>query len=386
MREYNDKFTLDGRIKPAPGVTARKVEAADRLLGRAMNGDKIANGQFQEAMTSSDLQFNVAHLVTTELIPQFDEAERLNWNTLAGVREVPDFSPIRLQSILSGDWENIDGPGIRAGGGAVRIPEGAPYPAVVTNKGQEATHTGMHKNGFKFKFTWEAAVADTVGFFSNLPQDLLTVALDTENAEVYDALINGVTDNADMEAYTLPDGTVVPAHAQLTPESAVAAVMQLQERTVNGRNVGASSNGYNLVVPIGTKARFEYLVAQLGRRITVIDGNITYAPFDWPQLGSIEILEFPGVAAGEWYMLPKVGGLRRPVLEMLRLRGHTAPELRVKADGGQIVGGASSVTPFDAYSSFDADTVDYRFRYPVGAVLWDDSFVLHSEGTAPVTP
>ena len=62
-------------------------------------------------------------------------------------------------------------------------------------------HTGMHKNGFRFAFTWEAAVNDTVGFFSNLPSDLLTVALDTENAEVFDALFTGVTANADMDAY-----------------------------------------------------------------------------------------------------------------------------------------------------------------------------------------
>ena len=104
MTEYKDKFTLDGRLKPTLGVTAKKVEAADRLLGAALRGDKIADGQFREALTTSDLQFNVAHLVTTQFLPQFDEADRSNWNTIAGVREVPDFSPVRLQSILAGNW------------------------------------------------------------------------------------------------------------------------------------------------------------------------------------------------------------------------------------------------------------------------------------------
>lgn len=378
MTEYKDKFTLDGRLKPTLGVTRAKVEAADRLLGAALRGDKIADGQFREALTTSDLQFNVAHLITTEFLPQFDEAERTNWNSIAGVREVPDFSPVRLQSILSGNWENISGPGIREGGGAVRVPEGAPYPMVVTNSGQEAMHTGMHKNGFRFAYTWEASIGDTIGFFQNLPTDLLTVALDTENAEVFDALFQGVTSNADMEAYTLPDDTEVPAHSTLTPEAVVAAIMQLQEREVNGRKVGGSSNGYNVLVPVGEKARLEFAIAQRARRIEVVDGLVTYMPFEWPQLGQIEIIEVEGVTGTEWYVLPKVGGLRRPVLELLRLRGYTSPELRVNNATGTYVGGGV-VGPFEG--SFTNDTIDYRFRYPTGSVLWDDTYVLHSNGT-----
>lgn len=378
MTEYKDKFTLDGRLKPTLGVTAKKVEAADRLLGAALRGDKIADGQFREALTTSDLQFNVAHLVTTQFLPQFDEADRTNWNTIAGVREVPDFSPVRLQSILAGNWESITGPGIREGGGAVRVPEGAPYPMVVTTSGQEAMHTGMHKNGFRFAYTWEASIGDTIGFFQNLPTDLLTVALDTENAEVFDALFEGVTANADMDAYELPDGTAIPAHSTLTPEAVVAAVMQLQEREVNGRKVGASSNGYNLLVPVGAKARLEWLIAERGRRLVIVDGTVEYAPFEWPQLGSVEIIEHDRVTGTEWYLLPKQGGLRRPVLELLRLRGYTSPELRVNNATGSYVGGGI-VNPFEG--SFTNDTIDYRFRYPTGGVLWDDTYVLKSDGT-----
>lgn len=388
MADYKDKFTLDGRLRPVHGVTARKVEAADRLLGAALRGDRIADGQFREALTTSDLQFNVAHLVTTQFLPQFDEDERTDWNTLAGVREVPDFSPVRLQSILTGNWENIDGPGIREGGGAVRVPEGAPYPMVVTTGGQEAMHTGMHKNGFRFAYTWESSIGDTIGFFSNLPQDLLTVALDTENAEVFDALFTGVTSNADMEAYTLPDGTAVPAQSKISPEAIVAAIWQLQEREVNGRKVGASRNGYNVLVPLNTAKFIEFTIARRNQ-VTVVmpgtDGGSVLPPVTWPELANVTFIEHERVQPNHWYVLPKQGGLRRPVLELLRLRGYTSPELRVKNATGTYVGGGA-VSPFEG--SFDNDTIDYRFRYPVGAVLWDDTYILHSTGAnaAPVVP
>lgn len=379
MTEYKDNFTLDGRLKPALGVTAQKVEAADRLLGEALRGNRIADGQFREALTTTDLQFNVAHLVTTQFVPQFDKAERTDWNTLAGVREVPDFSPVTLMSILAANGDNLSGAGIRAGGGAARVPEGAPYPMVVTTSGQEAMHTGMHKNGFRFAYTWESSIGDTVGFFQNLPSDLLTVALDTENAEVFDALYQGVTANADMDALTLPDDTVIPAHSTLTPEAIVAAILQLQQREVNGRKVGASSNGYNVLVPVGQKPYIEFAINR--RPIQIVPGGAggpVYGPVEWPELRNISIVEHAGVTGTEWYVLPKQGGLRRPVLELLRLRGYTTPELRVQNATGSYVGGGV-VAPFDG--SFANDTIDYRFRYPTGGVLWDDVFVLHSEGT-----
>ena len=42
MSDYKDQFTLDGKLKPQGRVVSRaKVEAADKLLKRAMQGDAI---------------------------------------------------------------------------------------------------------------------------------------------------------------------------------------------------------------------------------------------------------------------------------------------------------------------------------------------------------
>lgn len=367
MAEYQDEFTLDGRIKPANHlVTRRKVEAADQLLTAAMRGDKIASGKLAEVHTTSDLKFNMAHLVTSVALPQFDEAER-TWTQVAGTRTVPDFGPVRLQSIFG----SLTGAGVHEQGGLPRVPEATPYP-YVTVTGQEAFYAKLDKLGAKFGFTFESNVNDIAGFFAQIPGELVELALDAEEREVYDALVNGTT-NA-TEAITLPDGTAVPANAELTPEAIWAAIIQLQNVEVNGRKVGRAS-GYNVVVPRGTA---DYINWMLNRAIIQVqDGLVTYGPGDRSALANVSIVETDFLTGTQWIILPKPGAIRRPVLELLRLAGYEQPELRVHGDTGQYVGG-SAVSPFEG--SFDNDTIDYRVRYVAGGVMWSSDYSLVSTG------
>src|SRR5690554_1593895 len=372
MAEHQDEFTLDGRLKPANHlVTRRKVEAADNLLRKAMRGDKIAAGQLAEVHTTSDLKFNLAHLVSAVAIPQFDEAER-TWTQVAGVRTVPDFGPVRLLSLFG----SLTGAGVHEQGGLPRVPEAAPYP-YVTVTGQEAFYTKLAKLGTKFGFTFESNVNDVAGFFSQIPNELVQLALDAEEREVYDALVNGTTN--DTESVTLPDGTVVPANAELTPEAIWAAIIQLQNVEVNGRKVGRAT-GYNVVVPRGTA---DYINWKLNRAIidvtepTASGGRVKFGPGDRSALANVSVVETDFLDGSQWIILPKPGAIRRPVLKLLRLAGYEQPELRVHGDTGQYVGG-SAVSPFEG--SFDNDTIDYRVRYVAGGVMWSSDFSLISSG------
>ena len=381
MSEHKDQFTLDGRIKPANHlVTRRKVEAADKLLTAAMQGDRIAQGQLAEVHSTSDLKFNLAHLVTAVALPQFDAAER-SWSQVAGTRVVPDFGPVRLQTMFG----QLTGAGVAAGprddygnefggitGGLPVVPEATPYP-YVTITGQEAFYSKIKKLGAKFGFTWEAGVNDVVGFFESIPGELVQLALDTEEREVYEALINGTVNS--LDAQTLPDGTTTTPNAPLTPEAIWAAILQLQNVTVNGRKVGRAS-GYNVVVPIGTA---DFINWRLNQAIIQIqDGLVTFGPGDRSVFNNVTIVESAYVNGTEWYVLPKPGAIRRPVLELLRLRGYEAPELRVHGDTGQYIGG-SAVSPFEG--NFDNDTTDYRIRYVAGGVLWSSDYSVKSDGT-----
>lgn len=375
MAEYKDQFTLDGRIKPANHlVTRAKVTEADKLLSAAFRGDKIAAGKLAEVHTTSDLKFNMAHLITTVALPQFEESER-TWSQVAGTRVVPDFGPVRLMSIFG----QLTGAGVAEGpgegtlsGGLPTVPEATPYP-YVTITGQEAFYAKLAKMGTKFGFTWESNVNDIVGFFEQIPGELVQLALDTEEREVYEALINGTT--TELASQTLPDGTTTDPNAAISPEAIWAAILQLQNVEVNGRKVGRAS-GYNVVVPAGTADFIQWKLNQT--IISIQDGSITYGPGDRSALNGVTIVESSYVSGTNWYVLPKPGAIRRPVLELLRLRGYEAPELRINGDTGSYIGG-SAVSPFEG--NFDTDTIDYRIRYVAGGVLWSSQFSVKSDGT-----
>lgn len=366
--EYKDQFTLDGRIRPANHlVTRAKVTEADRLLQKALRGDRIAAGQLAEVHTTSDLKFNIAHLITSVVLPQFDEAPR-TWTQVAGTRTVPDFGAVRLQSLFG----DLTGAGVHQNGGLLTVPEGAVYP-YVSITGQEAFYAKIAKFGAKFGFTWESNVNDLVGFFENIPGELLELVLDTEEREVYEALVNGTT--ATLAAQTLPDGTVTVPNAAISPEAIWAAIIQLQNTLVNGKKVGAAS-GYNVVVPTGTAQFIEWKLNQT--IIAIQDGAITYGSPDRSIFNNISFVETNFLTGTNWIVLPKPGAIRRPVLELGRLRGYESPELRVHGDTGSYVGG-SAVSPFEG--NFDNDTIDYRVRYVAGGILWSNAYSVKSNGT-----
>lgn len=369
MTNFKDSFTLDGRLKPQLGVNRREVAKVKGLFERALQGDIVADAMLREMVTSGSASLSLAHIVNVNLIPQLDKLERSVTPIVgSGARTTPDFRPVVLQSLFG----NLTGPGIGANGEAAVVPEGTPYPKVSIS-GKESFYTNLAKRGVSFDFTWEARVNDTVGFFADMPGELLTLTDTTEYAEVFDALDQAVDA---LPSVTLPDGTVVPANAPLSPNAIFAAVLALAERSINGNKIGTLS-GYNVLVPVGRKPYIEYQLKQWMNIISVQDGAITFGAPDTSVLSTVEVIETPRLTGLNWKLLPKPGATRRPVLELLRLRGYETPELRVKADAGMYLGGGA-VPALEG--SFEADTIEYRYRYVVGGVLWDDTWVVVSTG------
>lgn len=376
LESYKTPFTLDGRLKPQPGVTAPKVKRAQELYERGLAGDFVAEAQLRELMTSTDAGFSMAHLTNLQFIPQLPEEQEKSIAGLVTTRTVKDFNPVTLWSMLG--KENLTGAGLTEDGGAVIVPEGGRYPLVSVKSDIESFYQKLAKRGFRFDFTFEARINDVVGFFQELPAELLRTTIDTQYAEIFDAL-DQATKN--LEAFTLPDGTVVPAHAALTPEAIIAADMQLNLREINGRKIGEIS-AYNLFVPIGGKKPLEYKIERYFSTIDITSPTtgvrVTPPPTRslWPNITIIETERLNGTA---WKLVPKPGTTKgRPVWEMLKLRGYELPELRVKSDQGFYPGGGK-VDLFQG--GFEADSLSYRYRYIVGSVLWDDNWVVISNGT-----
>lgn len=376
-RTYKDNLSLDGRLKVVNGVTARKVSAAKDLLEGHLRGDFIKSAQLREALTTSDAVFNLAHLATLNFVPNYDEAER-EWSTIAGERTVPDLKPVTLYS-LNKSWTDGNGESNVLGDGpnpvSPIVPEGSVYPYAYIS-GDVAQGASVVKRGFKTDWTLESRINDGLGAIEALPEEMRTVALDTEEADVFGALISQKTSASTLAGGPIPSGVTVDPNSALTRDAITRAVIELSERKINGRKIRVRG-GYNLVVPTGQRLFVQFLLDQVLTKIH--NGDLEFSFNGRELFAGLTVVESDFLTGTEWFLLPKKGTTARPVLERLKLRGYETPQLFVDNHVGQYVGSAT-VAPFEG--SFDADVITLKLRQFGGGVLWDNGLgVVYSNGT-----
>lgn len=390
---YKDKFTLDGLVKPVPGVTKDKVAAMRDLMTATRKGKRSEKGILEEAMVSTDAVFNLAHVTALNVLADFDKQPR-SWEEL-GVTILPvsDFRPATLYS-LRPDWAagGVIGDGSTTSGItprwiAPRVPEGANYPYAYMEQEVNQEAGGIVKRGFKTGFTFEAFINDSVGFIQSLPDSMRQIALDTDEFEVYNALINGVTNSQQVQGGSLPDpnATAVTANPPISYNAVWRAIIELGQRTLNNRKI-VVSGGFKLVIPIGQRQWVEW--ALYGSYVTgYLNGNPQASPNRVAQVEingptalasqAITIVESEYIPANSWYLIPNQNAARRPVLQLLRLVGHEVPELRVQGNTGTYVGGGV-VSPFEG--DFDNDSADFRLRMFTKGQLWTKELIIWSSG------
>jgi hypothetical protein len=91
----------------------------------------------------------------------------------------------------------------------------------------------------------------------------------------------------------------------------------------------------------------------------------------------LSVIDVSANAATTWYLLP-APSIARPAVTMGFLRGFEVPDLRVKADTGQRVGGGN--VPAEE-GSFDTDDIQYRLRHVTGGTTLDPIAAWASNGT-----
>jgi hypothetical protein len=372
--EYKNPFTLDGKIKTPMGVTRAKVKRVKELAEATMAGDRSAKGALEESVATSDAIFNLAYLFNLNVLPQFDLPAR-NWSTIAGTRLVSDFRNATLYSLVP-EWN----PGVLGDGTpnwvAPVIPEGAAYPYAYL-EGEVSIQGGVRKRGFKTGFTFEAWINDSVGALQSLPEAMRQIGFDTEEFEVWNALISGVGAGQQLDGGTPPTGVVVPPNAPLGRDALIQAIIELTSREISGRKVRITG-GYNLIVGSGQGVFAQFILDQTFAQLQ--DGSFLFNVNGYNPLAGITVVESEYVTAPAWYLVPKQGGTGgRPVLELLRLTGHELPELRVQGNTGSYVGSSGAVSPFEG--NFENDTADFRMRIINRGILWTPDLVIWSNGT-----
>ncbi len=331
-----------------------QILEARELFERAMNGNLRARAELEETLTKTDFPILLGAAYGRELQQEYGAIAPI-WNRFAKRLMVNDFRPRKLVDIMGGR------------GALEKVREAAEYPARSASESER--EFSVDKYGARFPLTWEMIKNDDLGAFRDFPQRLATAARETEErialAPFFNAAGNGLSAFYSAQANAGKDLNRANLNAAF---QAIA-----QRKDVDGRPVIVTEP--ILMVPTALAQTAADIINVIRNEDPttgdVREGNgLTRTP---------TVVENPWldiVGAGysnnakTWYLLPAPSGNVKPAAGLAFMGGEETPDLRVKNDQGNRVGGGS-IGPEEG--SFDDDTIQYRVRHIAGGVaLYND--------------
>lgn len=336
----------------------QRVAAAGVLFGRAVNGDRYSQLEFQdlmggraregrpiaESLSTSDFPILFGDFLSRSLAQRYPQAPKV-WPMFASRQVVRDFRPTKIIDFMGG------------GGVLDRVAELEEYPA--RGFSESEFETTLAKYGDRLQWSWEMGINDDLGAFQRGPDALSRGAAATEDYVATSVLVTAAGPNATLFA----DVDNVPLTRD-NLEAAIQAITVQEDEDGNPIDVGVPV----LVVPHALKLTALNIVNTTEIRDTVsstqtirsgngLSDTPKVVPNRW-----LTAIDKSAKAATSWYLLPDPNSARPAVYETF-LQGHETPDLRVKADGGMRLGGGA-VDP--AEGSFERDDVQYRVRHVAG--------------------
>lgn len=331
------------------------AEAAE-LFGRAVRGNKRAMLDLNEAMSTSDFPNLLGAVFGRELMATYEQLPKI-WPAFATRTTVNDFRPKTLVDLLGGRS--------RLG----LVPELTEYKAI---KASEGIYTlSVAKYGERIPYSWEMGVNDDLDALRQLPGRMAQGAADTEDYLATAQLITTAGPNTNFFKAGNNNAPVTGAGTALAAQSLSDGLTVIgTRRDSEGRPIAVSA--YILMVPPALEVAANNIVNATEIRITSganqtivgnwLSGKVKVVVNPW-----IPLIDVSGTAATTWYLLP-APTTNRPAVTLGFLRGHEVPDLRVKADTGNSLGGGS----LDAKDgSFDVDDIQYRIRHVLGGTTLD---------------
>lgn len=336
-------------------ATNKQILEARELFQGAMDGNLRARAQVMESLTTSDFPILLGAAYGREIQQEYGAIDPV-WQKFAKRNVVPDFRERTLVDIMGG----------RAALEKVR--EAAEYPARKASESKRAFQ--VDKYGARFPLTWEMVKNDDLSAFRDFPQRLATAARETEERIALAPLFNAA--GTGLSSFLTPR---VNSGKDLNRANLNAAMVDISGRKdVDGRPVVVTKP--ILLVPTA--------LAQVAADIVSVTENIDPVTGDkrsgnglifTPEIVVDPWLDIVGAGytnnAKTWYLLPGPNTQVKPALTVAFMSGEETPDLRVKNDQGNRVGGGAIGVE---QGSFDDDTIQYRVRHIIGgAGLYDDA-------------
>lgn len=356
--------TMFGLRQPVSEARTKATEKASDLLKRAFAGDHRAHLELRESLTTSDLfRSALGDALNQELLASYEAAPQV-WQQYAFRTTVKNFKPKTLVDLL--------------GGRAVlpAVSELAPYPGRAVDHGEYQITVG--KFGARFALSWESIVNDDLDELSVLPDRLAQAARDTEDRTAAGLLTDGSGPNGAF--FTVNNGNLLTGNPALNADGLTAALTATSGRTDSDGNP-IIVNSSVLVVPPALEIPALQVLNATELRITTggqttVTGNYLAGRVKLVVNPWLRVVDKGADVNTTWYLLPAPDA-RRPGVAMAFLRGHEQPELRIKGDTGNRVGGGA-IDPTEG--SFDIDDVQYRVRHITGGATVDPAATVASTG------
>lgn len=353
-------------------MTRKAILEARQLFQSAMDGNLRARADLQEALSTSDFPILLNASYAFELQGEYAGISPI-WQTFSRRLKVKNFRPQKLVDIMGGR------------GALDLVKEASEYPARAADESER--EFSVDKYGARFPLTWEMIKNDELNAFDNFPNRLATAAREMEDRLALYPLFNaGRTDFSAFITARLASG----ANTALSMAALNTGFEAISSRIDEDDDRPVLTPGTILMVPPALEQTAKNIIntteirtgsnATADGQVRRITGNgLTQTPTvvvnPWlPIVGR-------GVAAinSAWYLLPAPSESVKPALGTAFMTGEDTPDLRVKSEAGNRVGGGA-IAPEEG--SFDDDTVQYRVRHVIGSTSLYDDAVYVGKGVA----
>ena len=342
-------------FRVAPSVRARVLEAA-KLFNEGIRGKTaFATARLQEAFSTSDFPVLLGKAFDVEVQQTYSTIDP-EWRGLARESRLRDFRPKKFIELLGGQDTFED------------VLEGEEYKGASLSESEY--EIGIGKTGRSFGLTFELRKNNDYDALMDFPGRLARAARNTEDAKVFGALVT--KDGPNTAFFRTANGNA-PASVPLNRENVQAAVTTIRKRK-NKEGVPLRLAGTRLLLIVPPALEFA-AEAALAPTIPDPNGGPSANPIPNPLNGKIRLIvserlaliDTSAKADTTWYIIPDPNS-ENPAVFKTTMLGEEQPDIRVKRDQGERVGGGA--VGIDE-GSFNDDTIWYRGRHITGGAAAD---------------
>lgn len=361
--------------KKDPRYLSQLALFAEVFADAVTGGSHRAVYLLKEALSTSDFPLLFGDIIDRSMLGKFRETPP-SWPAIAGRKEVRDFRNVKEFDVTGGEAP-LD-----------LVLQGDEYPERKLDESK--IEWAVKKYGAGMPFLWEAFINDDFQALSDVPERFARAARRTEEKFATELYVDANGPHASL--YTAGFKNIINVANGAATNNPALGLAGLADgfnvlagmRDADGQPIVIEA--VTLVVPPALEVTAQNILNAIQIEMTDGGGSASQKLIaaNWMKTRTTLVVAhyYPIVAATansktSWHLFasPSSG---RPALRMGFLRGHTEPEMFMRAPNAVRVSGGE-VSPFDG--SFENDGISYKTRYVLGGSRIEPKATVASNGS-----